>query len=172
MTPPIPAHVAERAATRYLVEGDCFISTYSVGSHGYAQIGWQLEGTRKTAMTTAHRAAWVHHNDGAQPGEMTVDHTCRNRRCVRREHLRLLSNDGNARRNQPSVPEFAAEVECSKGHPASARVPIKRKTKRGETRIGWTCGTCVADSRRRYEERYPERVKASKAAYAARKRAS
>lgn len=38
----IPDRVANRAATKYETsEGGCWISTYSVASHGYAQIGWR-----------------------------------------------------------------------------------------------------------------------------------
>lgn len=41
----IPDRVAERAATKYETSEDgCWISTYSVASHGYAQIGWQDAG--------------------------------------------------------------------------------------------------------------------------------
>ena len=97
MTEPIPARVAERAATRYIEDvNGCRISTYSVGSHGYAQIGWQASGKIQT--TTAHRAAWVHAH-GRQPVS-TIDHrpTC-DRRCVNPDHLRELTNTENGRRN-------------------------------------------------------------------------
>ncbi len=72
------------------------ISTYSVGSHGYAQVGW-WDG-EKHRMTTAHRAAWVHHNGQQVPDGQTIDHTCKNRRCVNPKHLRVLVNLENARR--------------------------------------------------------------------------
>ena len=96
----IPERVAERAISRYVVElaTRCHISTYSVASHGYAQIGWNLsDGSGKNAGTTAHRAAWtaVH---GPIPAGMTIDHTCKNRRCVNVNHLRMLTNHENSRR--------------------------------------------------------------------------
>lgn len=91
----IPPRVAERAATRHVVSGSCHVSTYSVASHGYAQIGWNEDGERH--VTTAHRAAWVHTN-GQIPEGMTIDHLCKNRTCVKAEHLRLLSNFENGRR--------------------------------------------------------------------------
>ena len=37
----IPDRVKQRAYERWEADGDCWISTYSIGSHGYAQIGWQ-----------------------------------------------------------------------------------------------------------------------------------
>lgn len=93
----IPDRVALRALRAFEVDGNgCHISTYSVGSHGYAQIGWQ-EGPRHR-MTTAHRAAWVAVHGQILQG-MTVDHLCRRQRCVNVAHLRLLTNLENARDN-------------------------------------------------------------------------
>ena len=41
----IQGAAAERAATRWtLGDGGCWISTYTVASHGYAQIGWNENG--------------------------------------------------------------------------------------------------------------------------------
>lgn len=68
---PIPARVAERAATNWHAEGSHHISNYSVASHGYAQIGWQ-DDSGKMRGTTAHRAAWAHHH--GDPGDDTIDH--------------------------------------------------------------------------------------------------
>ena len=53
---PVPERVAERAFLRRDEnESGCWISRYSVSTHGYAQIGWS-DGT-KTNMVLAHRAA-------------------------------------------------------------------------------------------------------------------
>lgn len=83
----IPDRVAARAATKYVEdERGCWISTYSVASHGYAQIGWQDPGYRQ--VVTAHRAAWVYHNGRQIPEGNTVDHLCKERRCVNPGHLR------------------------------------------------------------------------------------
>ena len=139
MTEPIPLRVAERAATRYLEnEAGCWISTYSVASHGYAQVGWQTDG--KVQMTTAHRAAWVFYT-GKQP-EGTVDHHdhC-DRRCVRPDHLRDISNWENARRNRPDAQ--ASLATCLNGHDA----PVLEKMRNGKA---WrTCSQCHADRVRR-----------------------
>jgi hypothetical protein len=100
MTGPIPPAAAERAATRYRVMGGCWISTYSRGSHGYAQVSWQTP--MGTQTTTAHRAAWTHHN-GPIPAGLTIDHHkaagCTDTGCVRPDHLRLLTNLANATDN-------------------------------------------------------------------------
>lgn len=141
MTSDIPQRVAERAATSFIEnEAGCYISTYSTGSHRYAQIGWSENG--KTQMTTAHRAAWVHHT-GSQPGEQTVDHVehC-DRRCVRQDHLRLLSNAQNGRRNRRGL-EYPLDWTCSRNH----GVPRNRWGK---------CPECVNLHRRAYVERRKE----------------
>lgn len=112
----IPERVAKRAYERATVdENGCWISTYSVASHGYAQIGWQEGGGRW--VVTAHRASWVHVHGQIPPG-MTIDHTCRVRRCVNPDHLRLMSNvqnarDGGGHHKQKPVP---TEAKCSRGH--------------------------------------------------------
>lgn len=112
----IPGRVAERAATRVTVNDDgCWISNYSVASHGYAQIGWQDDGYRQ--IVTAHRASWVHVH-GQIPEGMTIDHTCRVRRCVNPSHLRMLSNLDNARDNGQEHRGTPVETgdQCASGH--------------------------------------------------------
>jgi len=89
----------------------CLVSRYSVGGPGYAQVGWSTDG--KTIMTTCHRVVWVHHH-GPIPDGMTVDHTCKNRRCIEITHLRLLTNFENARRTSGRDWPLG---ECAQGHP-------------------------------------------------------
>lgn len=137
----IPERVALRAATN-CTEDDhgCMISGYSVASHGYAQIGWQV-GENKRQATTAHRAAWVHANGRQIPDGMTVDHLCRVRRCVNPAHLRLLTNLDNARDNGQShrhAPLIWLGRTCRKGHDLLAWVSG-----------GTTCRECPRDSDRR-----------------------
>ena len=108
----IPDRVALRALRRFTVdESGCHVSTYSVGSHGYAQVGWQTPDERH--MVTAHRAAWAAVY-GQVPEGMTIDHTCKNRRCVNVAHLRLMSNFENARRTEGRDWPLG---ECVNGHP-------------------------------------------------------
>ena len=133
----IPGRVAKRATERFVLDQDtgCHVSTYSVASHGYAQVGWQNNGDRQ--MVTAHRAAWafVH---GQIPEGMTIDHTCKNRRCVNVEHLRLLTNFENARRT------FGRDWplgQCAQGHSNDllARLPSGR----------FGCSQCYEESKRK-----------------------
>ena len=78
-------------------EGECWISDYSLGSHGYAQIGWQEGG--KTVCTTAHRVSWWAANRKPISRGMTVDHVCHVKACINPLHLRLLLNEANASDN-------------------------------------------------------------------------
>ena len=109
----VPDRVKARAHSKWVLDLDCWISTYSVGSHGYAQIGWHESG--KTYMVLAHRASWEQVN-GHVPIGMTLDHLCKQRRCVNPAHLRVLPNYENARRT------FGRDWplgQCVNGHPNS-----------------------------------------------------
>lgn len=155
----IPDRVAKRAGTKHNEdENGCWISTYSVGSHGYAQIGWNAEGGRRLG-TTAHRASWVYANDEQIPEGMTVDHTCKVIRCVNPDHLRLMENFENARRTKGRDWE---EGFCINGHPNS----LLHQQPSGK----WVCPPCKAEYRRRYDAKHPGRSAASKRRYAEKKR--
>lgn len=110
----IPSRVVARILANVTVDEatGCHISNYSTASHGYAQIGWHDEASGIRVATTAHRAAWVGAN-GQIPEGVTIDHLCKNRRCVNIDHLRALSNFENARRT------FGRDWplgECRNGH--------------------------------------------------------
>lgn len=143
----IPAAAAERAATRYVEdEAGCYVSTYSVASHGYAQIGWGIapheDGRPRSSGTTAHRAAWTHVH-GPIPEGVTIDHRCKNRRCVRVSHLRMLTNFENARRTSG---RDWPEGQCVNGHPNSDLYLAD-----GGRRL--RCRPCQRETQRRYRAR-------------------
>lgn len=123
---PIPERVALRAFERVEVnEVGCWISAYSAGSHGYAQIGWRADGKRH--MVLAHRAAWVHAH-GQLPLGMTLDHTCKVKTCVNPSHLRMLPNFENARRIDGLDWPMG---QCANGHPNSSLVSHDRVAREG-----------------------------------------
>lgn len=111
----IPERVKIRAAAKYVIDPErgCHISTYSVGSHGYAQIGWNDEG--RTRMMLVHRVIWMSHYGDIEPG-MTVDHMCKQRKCCNVHHLRLLTNYENGRRTNGRDWPLG---QCVNGHPNS-----------------------------------------------------
>ena len=139
----IPDAAALRALSRWTLEAPtgCHISDYSCGSHGYAQIGWSArrEGGHKTRGTLAHRAAWTAVY-GQIPEGQTIDHLCKNRRCVNIEHLRLLPNFENARRT--SGRDWPLGY-CRNGHRNDDHLHQQKGGK-------WVCKPCLQDSRDRY----------------------
>jgi hypothetical protein len=113
----------DRVTSRWVEVDECWISTYSRGSHGYAQVGWQ-DGAR-VVVTGAHRVAWTAANGVPIPDGMTVDHTCFVRACVNPAHLRLLSRSENSglhqgpwvpRDYQPPRTSMPVGRSCSRGH--------------------------------------------------------
>ena len=130
----IPERVARRAATHYVLDEEtgCHVSTYSVASHGYAQIGWQEPGWERSRMTLCHRAAWVYANGTQIPDGMTIDHTCGSTVCVNPTHLRPLPAGENSRAHwheQRGVcrnglhPASEAEWVTHRGRPSLRCVP-------------------------------------------------
>lgn len=140
---PVPARVAERAYTNVDVDEEtgCWISRYSVASHGYSQVGWQAGSSRHGVL--GHRASWVHVN-GQVPLGMTLDHVCKTKRCVNPGHLRLLPNYENARRT------FGADWPmgfCKHGHPNSSLAPVMLQKRKGaEPRRVLRCSECFPES--------------------------
>lgn len=142
----IPDRVKHRAFTRFSAHGECRISTYSISTHGYAQIGWGESG--RTRMVLAHRASWEHEN-GPVPIGMTLDHLRGVRRCVNPEHLRVLSNFENARRTNNADWPIGF---CKNGHTDSGLVRTARRDKRGNRRYGFECPTCTTAYRKKWME--------------------
>lgn len=144
---PVPERVAQRAITNIDKRSDgCWISRYSVMSTGYAQIGWYVphsqrrpdrNGQNETVLV--HRAAWVAVN-GQVPLGMTIDHLCKERRCVNPEHLRLLPNFENARRIDGMDWPMGF---CANGHSADRlRSVLGKRNKAGNPREGIGCTEC------------------------------
>lgn len=133
----IPQRVMDRAYSKTIpsVNG-CWISTYSIASHGYAQIGWQ--GDDKRHVVLAHRAVWERFN-GRVPIGMTLDHLCREKRCVNPAHLRLLDNFENARRNKGK--DWALGT-CANGHPGDLLITVIGSDKQGKPRPVRMCSEC------------------------------
>lgn len=135
----IPERVIARVRSKIEIDPDrgCHISTYSVGSHGYAQVGWHDEQGIRTMML-CHRVIWIAEHGPIDPG-MTVDHMCKQRRCVRIDHLRLLTNYENARRTAGRDWPLG---QCINGHPNS----MLHRQRGGRI----VCAPCLQESRDRW----------------------
>jgi HNH endonuclease len=165
-----PQKVIDRLLERIEIdEAGCWISLYSVGSHGYSQVTWwtgKRDEGGKTRVRLGHRVSWeaLH---GPIPGGLTIDHICRVRRCINPEHLRLLSNLANAtdtrRATEAPVP---IGKTCGKGlhellrYPSGAvacRECAKDRSDRKELK-NTTCDVCgkefsTSRSRREHVQR-------------------
>lgn len=140
---PVPDRVAQRALANVDIQPDgCWISRYSTSTHGYAQVGWstrRVAGGPRSRMVLAHRAAWVAVH-GQVPLGMTIDHTCKTRRCVNPAHLRLLPNFENARRVGGKDWPIG---ECANGHSTEHLFSVRGlRNKAGRPRKAMGCAVC------------------------------
>lgn len=115
--------------------GPCWVWTGSINQrHGYGRLG---VGGRSVA---AHRLALALTGESI-PTELEPDHLCRNRACVRRSHLELVTHAENVRRGSRARPPRGL---CPNGH---AYGPDTRK-RRGAR----SCDVCHRAARDRYND--------------------
>lgn len=75
--------------------------------YGYLTIG--------NRQWSAHRTAWTLTN-GAIPNSLTVDHLCRNRKCVNPAHMAIVSPKENTLRGYGPTAVNARKTHCIHGH--------------------------------------------------------
>jgi hypothetical protein len=80
-----------RFKTHVRAEGECWVWTGRINKGGYGEF---KHGGEKHK---AHRWIWETLN-GVLPSEIVIDHLCRNRSCVRPDHLEAVTNEENVRR--------------------------------------------------------------------------
>jgi len=79
---------------------------------------------------------------GPIPAHLTIDHICRNTRCVNPAHLRLLTRSENS--DGGWVKKFREATHCAKGHPLDGDNLFVRYLKNGKTGRG--CRQCKRDA--------------------------
>jgi len=94
--------------------GACWLWKASISSTGYGK--FTINGVK----IYAHRFAYELVNellpDYAQRG-LELDHLCRNRSCVRPQHLELVTKRENILRGTGFAAREAMKTQCPKGHP-------------------------------------------------------
>ena len=110
-----PAHWTpeRRFWTKVDKSGPCWEWTAALTPSGYGQV--RVDGR----LVTAHRYAWSILR-GPIPEALTLDHLCRNRRCVRPSHLELVTRGENVLRGicgELNRVRVLALTECPQGHP-------------------------------------------------------
>lgn len=83
--------------------------------------------------------------------EHCVDHICKNRKCVRVPHLRVVTRRENAVFNSDSTAaKNALKTHCPKGHPYNKENTYVRVDRKWPHR---RCRACIADYRKRNRKR-------------------
>lgn len=85
---------------------------------------------------------------GPVPAGLDLDHLCRNRGCVRPDHLEPVTRSENLRRGiggEARREQAAAMTTCKNGHPWTPE-----NTRQGKQRH---CRACAREATRRYRER-------------------
>lgn len=88
----------------------CWVWSGTIGADGYGRI--RVDGREHVA----HR--WGYETFvGPVPDGMQLDHLCRNRACVRFDHLEPVTAQENVLRGVSLAAENATKTHCPQGHP-------------------------------------------------------
>jgi hypothetical protein len=93
--------------------GECWLWTAAKDRYGYGEF---KVGGRHGRRVRPHRLAYEMHN-GQIPADLEIDHLCRNRACVRPDHLEAVAKKENILRGASPAAHFARRDKCPKGHP-------------------------------------------------------
>lgn len=128
--------------TKVKDNGECWEWQAALTGDGYG--AYWTEG--KTAH--AHRVSWTwEHPNNPIPKDMVVDHICRNRKCVRPDHLRIIANVENVMCGLSNPALNARKTHCLHGHPLSGEnLRIRPEGKR-------QCLICRLNHKRKQNER-------------------
>jgi hypothetical protein len=112
---------------------------------GYGDFYYQIDGKRM--WWRAHRFAYeaLH---GPIPSDLTIHHRCKTRRCVRHDHLELLSDEENNRRANTFRFRNRRKSHCVHGHPFDLLNTYYRPSGERE------CRTCRYQSRKKLSAAY------------------
>jgi hypothetical protein len=138
-----PRPLDETAFANLLIDPitGCWSKQGHHNGRGYVHviIGSRLDGTRRKVL--AHRLAVEVATGRPIPDGMTVDHLCRNRRCVNPAHLEIVSMAENLRRGKGWAGLNARKTHCLRGHALAGDNLIRE-------RLGRKCRTCANERRR------------------------
>lgn len=94
---------------------------------------------RKYVYISAQRWAWEQINGPVPPG-LVLDHLCRNRACVRPDHLEPVTSGTNVLRGESPSAQCARKLTCKRGH------PFDEANTRQSTKGHRMCVICIRES--------------------------
>lgn len=127
-------------------ESGCWVWVKAIQTRGYGSV---CIGQGKTAL--AHRAAWESWF-GPVPDGLTIDHLCRNKRCIHPCHMEPVTGAVNSRRATAYYLAGNAMYPC--GHPRTPENTKVRTRKNGW--INRCCKACFLNATRLYKQRQRE----------------
>ena len=119
-------------------DDECWEWTGQVGHHRYGT----LYDTDRKRHNVAHRISYELFV-GSIPKGLTIDHLCRNRRCVNPAHLEAVTMRENVLRSDGPTAINARKTHCLNGHPYDEENTLV------SARGGRDCRTCRRERQRR-----------------------
>lgn len=125
----------QRFQESYIINSDtnCWEWQRTTSNLGYARFFYDHR------LGYGHRYAWESAH-GPIPQGLTLDHLCRNRRCVNPDHLETVTLKENLLRGDTPTARAALRTHCHQGHPVEPRQP---------------CRLCRMLTDRRFRARHP-----------------
>lgn len=152
MLPAGKVEVARRLARRSRrARSGCVVWRGAVQSRGY---GCLSVGAGKIAL--AHRVAYFLAH-GEIDAALTIDHLCRNRRCVNPAHMEQVTAAENIRRGESLPARNARKTHCHRGHELSGENLIAHANGRRN------CRECQRGHEKATQRRYAARLCAARA---------
>lgn len=133
-------NTVERFWSKVDKTGDCWLWQAGLASTGYGQFN----------SGSAHRFAYELVK-GPIPEGLQIDHLCRNRKCVRPEHLEAVSCRENLLRGETLAALNVAKTRCPQGHGYTPENTYVVRRRNG--RVFRVCKVCNREKCLKYQRR-------------------